>query len=79
MIRERDHIEETKRPVAGIACKAPTSEGINPDRCPSFPLPKAVGVCSRVLQRCTVQHFGLHFRKSLGYTLNFKDMLNSFP
>lgn len=33
---EQDFVEDTKFPVAGIACKAPMSKGITTDRHPSF-------------------------------------------
>lgn len=42
-----DCTEETKCPVAGIAYKALASKGVTPDRCPSFSVPKDVGLCSK--------------------------------
>lgn len=63
-VSEQDRIEETTCPVAGIACKALTSQGATPDRFPSFSTPKpsvaescSAAVCS-ILGSVSANHWG---------------------
>lgn len=74
---EQDFMEDTKFPVAGIACKAPMSKGITIDRHPSFS--EDGSLCSTG-ESCSIPALsGSDSGRSLRHMLNFKGVLNSFP